>query len=534
MVHTNHIGTGTGTGTGTGVDPAWAPWNRAWTRQLRVLTGRDDLTVLVAPGAAGPADARYLPAQRRVEIDAVHIGTPDITDPTRPRHKNVVPTAYGLLVHEAAHAAHSHWNIPAGTPPVVADAAMLLEESRAENRQRGRRRGDRRWLRHTATTLLITPDDTPIDDLWHAGRLAGLLLARVDARIITARDVRPARAGIQRILGRQRLTTLRHLWQQAHTCHDHDTTTMINLGWRWCHTLNIDPHQQPDPPTPDPGQFPGDLAAAITTILATTHTRTTRQQALHHATTTHPAPATWTRRDPTPAEQHAARQLAHRIRQARTTPETTTRASAVPPGRLRTRHAITAQAQTAAGTVPTATPWQQRTHQPPPTPTLHLAVLVDVSGSMDPYRQPMSSASWILAHAADGINATTTSIAFGTTTTLLHAPGQHTHHVLDMDTDGATTAFPQAVKLADTLLHLRQPGPLRILTVVSDGDLEDPHSAQQLLTTLHRHGCAILWLQPKGPYRHTFTHTTTLTIDNPVHAITTIADAALHALTTHY
>ena len=37
------------------------------------------------------------------------------------------------------------------------------------------------------------------------------------------------------------------------------------------------------------------------------------------------------------------------------------------------------------GTMPTATPWQRRATLPPHKPTLHLGVLVDVSGSMDPY-----------------------------------------------------------------------------------------------------------------------------------------------------
>jgi hypothetical protein len=120
-----------------------------------------------------------------------------VANPRRAGHKKLVPTAYGLLVHEAAHATHSRWRTPAGTPPVVADVADLLEESRAEGCQRSRRRGDRRWLRHTVTTL-ITGDEAPVDDPWHAGQLAGLLLARVDARILTSKDVRGIRAAGRR------------------------------------------------------------------------------------------------------------------------------------------------------------------------------------------------------------------------------------------------------------------------------------------------------------------------------------------------
>src|SRR5205085_10161962 len=111
------------------------------------------------------------------------------------------PTAYGLLVHEAAHAAHSRWTAPDGTPPVLAHVADVLEESRAESQQRGRRRGDRRWLRHTVHTLL-TPDDAPVDDIWHAAHLSRLLLARADARILTHKDVAPVRAAVTTVLGR--------------------------------------------------------------------------------------------------------------------------------------------------------------------------------------------------------------------------------------------------------------------------------------------------------------------------------------------
>ncbi|MGW3606489.1 hypothetical protein [Micromonospora sp. NPDC005161] len=162
-------------------DPDWQVWSDAWTRHIPTLTGRTDLTVTVAPGAGGGAPACCYPDAGRIEVDATYIGAPDVANPRRPGHKRLVPTAYGLLVHEAAHAAHSRWRTPPGTPPVVATVAELLEESRIEYRQRTRRRGDRRWLRHTVTTL-ISPDDAAVDDPWHAAHLAGLLLARVDAR----------------------------------------------------------------------------------------------------------------------------------------------------------------------------------------------------------------------------------------------------------------------------------------------------------------------------------------------------------------
>ncbi len=513
-------------------DPAWADWDQAWTRHLPVLTGRTDLTVTVAPGAAGAADACFYPDHGRIEIDATHIGTPDVTNPRRAGHKKLVPTAYGLLVHEAAHAAHSHWNTPPGTPPVVADVAALLEESRAEGRQRARRRGDRRWLRHTVTTLL-NPDDAPVDDVWHAAQLAGLLLARVDARIITSKDTRTVRATITTILGRKRLARLRALWKEAHTVADTDGDTMIRIARDWCRLLDIDPHDDPEPPVANPGTFPGRLAAAIVDYLAADAGLTTAEYTARLISDRHKAPATWTRREPTLDEHRAARLLADRLRRARThQPEPTTRPATAPPGRLRTRAAITADAQTAAGMIPTATPWHRRTNQPPHKPTLRLAVLVDVSASMHAYATPLSSAGWILAHAARRADATTTTIAFGNTVTLLTPPRQSPTHVLEMNAIDHTEKFVDAVKLADQLLDLRHGRAVRILAVVSDGVLVEGLGApQKLISTVHHTGCAVLWLRPADLPGHTFHDTTTITIHDPVEAIGHIADAMTNALT---
>src|SRR3982750_3430837 len=97
---------------------------------------------------------------------------------------------------------------------------------------------DRRWLRHTVTTLL-DPGDAPVDDAWHAGTLAALLLARVDARIITSKDARAVRAAVTGVLGHQRIKALREIWQHAHTVDDTDATTMIDLARRWCQILGI-------------------------------------------------------------------------------------------------------------------------------------------------------------------------------------------------------------------------------------------------------------------------------------------------------
>ncbi|SCL26045.1 VWA domain containing CoxE-like protein [Micromonospora nigra] len=522
----------------------WHDWSAAWTKHVPLLTGRTDLTVLVAPGAAGDAPECFYPDLNRIEVDATYIADrPDVTNPAKARHKRLVPTGYGLLVHGAAHAAHSRWTTPPGTPPILAAVADMLEESRAEGRQRARRRGDRRWLRHVVTTLL-DPDDAAVDDAWHAGQLAALLLARVDARIVTSKDVRPVRAAVTGVLGRKRLRQLRDIWREAHTCDDTDADTMICLARRWCQVLGIDPDQQYDTPVPDAGLFPGRLAAALVDYLAVAAGVTPAEYAAALLAHRHSPPAEWDRTDPTEHEHRAARDLANRLRQARTRhPEPGRRPSVIPPGRLRTRQAITAEAQTAAGQMPTAAPWQQRAQLPPEKPRLHLAILVDLSGSMARYTEAMSSAAWIFANAARRAEATTTTIGFGDRTTVLVPPRTYPRQVLHMRTGLATATFPEAVKVADQLLDLRHGRTLRMLAVVSDGYLDDIPAGQHLVTTLHRAGCAVLWLHPADPptdgeptdpdqiWGHTFTHANTLTVTDPTEAIAAIADAAVTALT---
>ena len=64
------------------------------------------------------------------------------------------------------------------------------------------------------------------------------------------------------------------------------------------------------------------------------------------------------------------------------------------------RGALAADAQRAAGALPTAEPFTRTTRRAVPTPPLRLGIACDVSGSMVEFAGPVASAAWILAHAA--------------------------------------------------------------------------------------------------------------------------------------
>jgi uncharacterized protein with von Willebrand factor type A (vWA) domain len=193
---------------------------------------------------------------------------------------------------------------------------------------------------------------------------------------------------------------------------------------------------------------------------------------------------------------------------------------------------MNAAAQRAAGATPTALPWQRTIRRPAPDPDLTVAVLVDVSGSMGDFAAPLSSAAWILAHAAHRAQATTATIAIGGHVTIVVPPGRRPPHVRDMHADAPTERFDDAVAAADRLLHLTTPGAVRLAVVVSDGLFYGngidaaQHTIDRLITT----GCAVLWLTPAGQDSHVYTGPTTVPVDTPTDCITLIGRAAADAL----
>ena len=127
--------------------------------RLVALSGRQDLLVTCRPGTRSGAPAAFFPTLGEVEFDA------GLFAPLQPHeiHPRIVgdeeryPAAWGVFVHEAAHAAHSVWTEPAGADPRVVEAALLLEESRVEGAHLITRPTDRTYLRTSARTLIM-PD----------------------------------------------------------------------------------------------------------------------------------------------------------------------------------------------------------------------------------------------------------------------------------------------------------------------------------------------------------------------------------------
>ncbi|MEU5930615.1 VWA domain-containing protein [Streptomyces antimycoticus] len=556
----------------------WGRIAAALTGRLPELADRKDVIVTCQHGTRSGVPGAFYPTTAELEIDAALFAPlpPATINPERRGDEERYPAAWGVLVHEAAHAAHSIWTTPPNLRGTALDrAAQLLEESRAEHAHLTRRPADRPFLRSATNTLILADitAQTP-SNRWQAARAAGLILARRDAGILDPDETEPLEQTVTSILGPDLLATLTQIWTAAHATADDDAPGMLDHAHAWCQALGT-PATAPEPTGGGPV---GELAEAIGKVTVrvqaneaaqaaaqarVTAARTARAeakaaQAAHErqaAKTAErvfapgaqpftpgkprkgntPSPVTGTRL-PTAAEKAAAGQLARALRAAAYRERTTTHtASAAPPGRLNMRQALAREAQRAAGATPTATPWMRTLRRPNPTPPLRVGIAVDVSGSMNAAADPIASAAWILAKATalTDPDSRTATVAYDRALTAITAPGRAPAKVTRFEARGLGHSLAEAIDALCAGLALTQPGTGRLLVIASDGYYHPDEAARatQRITTLKAAGCAVLWLA-FAPDPCPLPGATPLELTHPAQAITAIAKAATTALTT--
>ena len=208
-------------------------------------------------------------------------------------------------------------------------------------------------------------------------------------------------------------------------------------------------------------------------------------------------------RAPDPSERSAARVLGRALDTAGVRERVATRTGSVlPPGRLRMRGARAADAQRAAGAMPTAEPFVRTTRRTVPAPPLRIGVACDVSGSMYAYAGPVASTAWILAHAAHHarVPVTTATVIFGRHVRIITRPGEVPSAVTEFATDDDREAADVAIDALDGALDLSRPGAARLLVIVSDGlwRAGPRRGARARVERLLASGCGVLWLAPVG------------------------------------
>ncbi|WP_156755866.1 VWA domain-containing protein [Actinokineospora pegani] len=561
--------------------PGWLTLSAALADEVEIIADRDDLLVTIAPGAGGGAPACFFPARALIEVDGKHLGVdPATVDPAKLADRARYEIVWGLLTHECGHAKHTAWEPPDNTPPGVVQAALLLEEPRMEAAQIRRRPDDRHWLRASATQLILADTDatdparapqmTKVD----AAQTAALLLARVDSGILTAAETEPVARVVESVLGADLLNDLCDLWREALRTADDDVDAMIDLGQRWCQAVGIDPDDpdagtsgdpgQPNgsggPPPPSvltqaigealanvaqavaddpPPQDPADAAAAqrAASDAADAANRATARTVFSGA---HLSPhgqggTTITgKRKPTPDEYAAAQVLARALSTAGVRDRVAVKStSPVPPGRLRMRGALAADAQRAAGAMVTAEPFARITRHTAPAPPLRLGVACDVSGSMGYLSGPVASTAWILAYAGHraSVPVTTATVIYGAQVRPVTHPGTVPHQVTEFAANDGAHDVATAAAALDGALGLSQPGAARLLVIVSDGHYlgSETDAGQKQLDRLRAAGCAILWLTT-DPTDNPMRGATVHQLSDPTNTAQAIGRAATAAL----
>ncbi|MFC7306800.1 VWA domain-containing protein [Streptomyces monticola] len=561
----------------------WLRVAAALSERVPELAGRQDVIVTCERQTRSGAPAAFFPTTAELEIDTALFAPlkPATIHPARTGDEERYPVAWGALVHETAHAAHSVWRVPPELRGTARDtAAALLEESRAEHAHLQRRPADRRFLRACVHRLVM--DDITADapgDRWRAAYAAGLILARRDAGVLDPDETEPLERVVETILGPDLLASLTTIWQAVHTTADTDGRAMLEHARAWCDALGTKPDQPlPASSSQDNGRK-GDVITAVGRVVnhvraneasqaaaqaqvAAAHAAQVKAKAERAAAEKEAArtaqrvfapgarpftppsqprdrrsstPITGTRQ-PTPAEKSAAGRLARELRSAAYRERTTTvTASATPPGRLNMRQALAWDAQLAAGATPTATPWNRIEHRPNPMPPLRVAIAVDVSGSMQAATDPVASAAWTLARAValTDPDSRTATVAYKRSLTAVTTPGRSPMRVTEFAAAGGGHCLAEAIDALSAGVGLMHSGAARLLVIASDGYYAPDEAARAAdrITTLTQAGCGVLWLA-FAPEPRPLPRTTLLELTDPALAVSVIAKAAAAALST--
>lgn len=552
----------------------WLRVGAALSYQVGAIAARADLMVEVRPrGTRAGAKAVFYPDQAKIEIEAKAFGRidPASIDPDILGDRERYAAAWGALTHEAAHARHSKWNAPREKRgSAAAEAADMLEESRAEARLLESRPADARWLGACVAELVLPSFPTTLPDTaWTAGMAAGLITARADAGIVPQDLARTVEYEVRRVIGHDKLNRLRMIWTAARAVEDEDAETMLHLGNLWCQTLEVDSEQpapdgqnggQPGPGAPGGTGAPASArigaavrraarkiakqaAAPVPSPRAQAKSRAQRSAAAGARIFGAPAPDPNDKtahtpitgmRKPTVKEKAAAARLGRTLRQAGTRERQEIRsASTAPPGRLGMRAALARDAQRAAGALPTAEPWVHTARKSLPNPPVRVGILADVSGSMQAFAAPVASAAWIMANAtylAGAENASAT-LAFATQITAITRPGKPPTQVTEFNAHPGRHRITESIDALTGTLALATPGAARLLVIASDAEFEpnETQGARDRIAHLITSGCAVLWLDPTGKAKVP-PGVTCLHLADPAEAPELIAKAATRAL----
>ena len=212
-------------------------------------------------------------------------------------------------------------------------------------------------------------------------------------------------------------------------------------------------------------------------------------------------------------------------------------ASILPPGRLRTRAIVQNAALKSRGVNQRVEAFRRTVRKHTDDPTLHVGVMVDISGSMGSAMQPMATTAWVMAEAVNRIQGECAMVYFGNDVFPTLKAGQRLPQVSVYSAMDGTEKFGKAFSALDGALNLIHGNGARLLVIVSDGQYttDETRKAREVVAKCKEAGVAILWLpfdDGRGASLLAGDHAEVVReISNPAQAAETIGRAAERVMT---
>jgi hypothetical protein len=531
-------------------------------------SARQDLVVYAGDDSAeGKAVAAYYSDISEIEVNiAGAFGTattPEMVGNFTKRETQFeFPNATGVVYHEALHARHTAWDttyLASLLDPNEQRAFMLLEESRIEKRGVIERPENLLFLRSSALHLALEDADpetlSTMGDVWQGAFVAGLSLARYDAGVLEADDVKELYTSLTSILGMELYRELRKIWVEFQTLNVSQADKGADLAKEWVALLRqADPEGEPemgegvmsepsegDESSESESKSKGSNAiskvmdalekSATETELKTSddladqernekwqdeakarqeQTKNNNQKQKSSAKvfekTNDPmgsgsASRLQEKRSPTSNERASAVKIGQMLDKAKYRERSLhERKSVMPEGKLKARVAVQNAALKSMGIHSNQPAWRKKVRKHTDDPTLRLGVMVDISGSMGSAMEAMATTAWVLGEAGHRIQAKTAMVYYGSGVFPTLRVGQRLADVSVYSAPDGTEKFDEAWQALDGEVRLTSNDGVRMLVIVSDGNYtySQSQSAVEALTECKRNGVAVLWITPKA------------------------------------
>ena len=519
---------------------------------VNTWAGRSDIVAYVGPNAGAGSPACFNPPLAEVEVNVdVAFGkgmTPNLIGDIRNRTTQFdYPRASGAIFHEALHARYSRYDLVKAQEQLSKNelaALMLLEETRIEGCGVRNFPANRVFLRACAMDIILSDinentEKINVNSTRMIANLAGLVCARVDAGSLDVDDVAEVKDIILDFFGVDVYNELRSIWLEFQQYENHFIPEPLYvLARKWeAVLLRVIAERgeiEDEAGTPEGMSIIlGELieameeAAEMIAIsvgdeaqeqeqkedwkeIVDVRGKAAKQQKEHEktaeevfakSTTDLEGSGTVSRlreaRTPTPQERAAAVKIANMLERAKYRERDEKEIQSIlPPGRLRTRAMVQEAAYRAQGSMQHAQPWKRTVRKHTDDPTLNVAVMVDISGSMADAMQPMATTAWAMSEAVRRVQGRCAMVYYGNTVFPTLKPGQHLDQVHVYSAPDGTEKFDKAFKAVDGGLNLINGTGARLLVVVSDGCYtgEEQEKAKHWVRECEKAGVAVLWI----------------------------------------